>query len=72
MDRDEVWRTIDEQRSRAGRPDGDASPTSEWETPSLCEGWRVRDVAAHLTLATMRLRPGARRDASGRAAASTG
>lgn len=23
----------------------------EWETPSLCAGWRVRDVAAHLTLA---------------------
>lgn len=20
----------------------------EWETPSLCEGWRVRDVVAHL------------------------
>jgi len=25
---------------------------SEWESPSLCEGWRVRDVIAHLTMAT--------------------
>ena len=25
----------------------------QWEHPSLCEGWRVRDVAAHLTLQQM-------------------
>ena len=24
---------------------------AEWNAPSLCAGWRVRDVAAHLTLA---------------------
>jgi len=23
---------------------------AEWETPSLCDGWRVRDVAGHLSL----------------------
>lgn len=28
----------------------------EWEQPSLCEGWRVHDVAAHLTMQQMRLR----------------
>ena len=22
----------------------------EWRRPSLCDGWTVRDVAAHLTL----------------------
>jgi uncharacterized protein (TIGR03083 family) len=52
VDRDEVWRAIDEERvSLAGLLDslGD----QEWETPSLCAGWRVRDVAAHLTLAQM-------------------
>ncbi|BBH69026.1 hypothetical protein ACTI_57110 [Actinoplanes sp. OR16] len=27
----------------------DLSP-GEWDTPSLCAGWTVRDVAAHLTL----------------------
>jgi uncharacterized protein (TIGR03083 family) len=30
----------------AGLTDG------EWATPSLCAGWTVRDVAAHLTLST--------------------
>lgn len=23
---------------------------AQWDTPSLCEGWRVREVAAHLTM----------------------
>lgn len=23
---------------------------AEWDTPSLCEGWRVREVVAHLTM----------------------
>lgn len=27
-------------------------PPDQWETPSLCAGWRVRDVAAHLVSAT--------------------
>jgi uncharacterized protein (TIGR03083 family) len=29
----------------------DATP-AQWDTPSLCEGWRVREVIAHLTMAT--------------------
>ncbi|MGH7922790.1 MAG: maleylpyruvate isomerase family mycothiol-dependent enzyme [Candidatus Dormibacteraceae bacterium] len=24
---------------------------AQWDTPSLCEGWRVREVVAHLTMA---------------------
>ncbi|MFE9786953.1 maleylpyruvate isomerase family mycothiol-dependent enzyme [Nocardia salmonicida] len=27
-------------------------PESAWDTETLCEGWRVRDVVAHLVLAT--------------------
>ncbi len=27
-------------------------PAAEWDVPSLCEGWRVRDVVGHLTMAT--------------------
>ena len=23
---------------------------AQWDTPSLCEGWRVREVVAHLTM----------------------
>ena len=56
MDRDEVWRAIDGERvSLADLLDrlGD----QEWETLSLCAGWRVRDVAAHLTMAHARLFP---------------
>ena len=43
MDRDEVWRTIDQQRAELA----DLMETftdADWETPSLCEGWRVREV----------------------------
>ncbi|MFF1560510.1 maleylpyruvate isomerase family mycothiol-dependent enzyme [Streptomyces sp. NPDC058279] len=28
----------------------DGLSTGEWEAPSLCAGWRVREVAAHMTL----------------------
>jgi uncharacterized protein (TIGR03083 family) len=28
----------------------EALPTSRWDTPSLCEGWRIREVVAHLTM----------------------
>ena len=47
MDRDAVWRTIDAERAAlasllAGLDD------AMWSTPSLCAGWTVRDVAAHV------------------------
>lgn len=47
---EERWQTID--RERAGLSDllESLSP-AEWELPTQCGGWRVRDVAAHLTLA---------------------
>jgi uncharacterized protein (TIGR03083 family) len=50
MDRDELWRTIDTERSTLADLLTELTP-AEWEHPSLCSGWRVRDVAAHLTLA---------------------
>lgn len=28
----------------------DELPDARWDTPSLCEGWRVREVVAHLTM----------------------
>src|SRR5437588_4976175 len=28
----------------------DALPETEWDTPSLCAGWRVREVVAHMTM----------------------
>jgi len=29
----------------------DGAGDAQWETPSLCEGWRVREVIAHMTMA---------------------
>jgi len=56
MDRDQVWQVIDRERlSLANLLDELSAP--EWESPSLCAGWRVRDVAAHLTLSRMGLFP---------------
>jgi len=50
MDREESWRIIEAQRlSLADLLDG-LFP-AQWESPSLCSGWRVRDVAAHVALA---------------------
>jgi uncharacterized protein (TIGR03083 family) len=53
MDREAViWAMIDEERSGLADLLDELSP-AEWEHPSLCAGWRVRDVAAHLALAHM-------------------
>jgi uncharacterized protein (TIGR03083 family) len=48
-DRDKVWQAIDAQRSRLAAL-LDELTDDEWCRPSLCEGWTVRDVAAHLTM----------------------
>lgn len=29
----------------------EAATPAEWDAPSLCEGWRVREVVAHMTMA---------------------
>ena len=48
MNTDEIWRCVDDQRSElAGVLEGLNS--EQWTAASLCDGWRVRDVAAHLT-----------------------
>ena len=52
MDLDEVWRTIDAERVSLADLLDDLAP-DEWAAPSLCDAWRVGDVAAHLTLAHM-------------------
>lgn len=55
MDSDTLWRHVDEQRTTlADLLDG--LDDAQWRTPSLCPGWTVRDVAAHLTFAQSRLR----------------
>jgi uncharacterized protein (TIGR03083 family) len=54
MDLDDVWRTIDAERSSLADLLEELSPT-EWQTASLCDAWRVGDVAVHLTQAHMGL-----------------
>jgi hypothetical protein len=48
MDAEATWRHIDQQR--ADLADFlEALTTDQWDTPSLCAGWTVRDVGVHLT-----------------------
>ena len=49
MDRSEVWTAIDDQR-RALVDLLEGLSGEEWRQPSLCEGWTIRQVAAHLAL----------------------
>ena len=49
IDRHRVWQVIDTQRTKLADLLEDLSD-DEWRQPSLCAGWTVRDVAAHLTL----------------------
>lgn len=55
MDRDQIWQTIDAQRRSVADLLEDLSE-DQWRRPSLCAGWTVRDVAAHLTLQQIGLR----------------
>ncbi|GAA1377120.1 maleylpyruvate isomerase family mycothiol-dependent enzyme [Catellatospora chokoriensis] len=49
MDHDQVWQAIDAQRQAVADLLAQLSE-DDWRQPSLCAGWTVRDVAAHLTL----------------------
>ncbi len=51
MNQEEIWAALEVERY--GVADMlDTLPHGGWERPSLCAGWRVRDVAAHLAMAT--------------------
>ena len=51
MDDSQIWRYIDEQRVDLADFLDTLTP-EQWETPSLCPGWTVRQVAAHITHST--------------------
>ncbi len=51
MDDLQIWACIDEQRADLADLLDTLSP-EQWETPSLCPGWTVRHVAAHITQST--------------------
>lgn len=50
-----VWTAIDDQRTRTADLLEQLS-REQWDHPSLCRGWSVRHVAAHLTMQQQRLR----------------
>ena len=50
MDKDEGWRVVDERRVQIADILDGLGP-EQWSTPSLCAGWTVRDVGAHLSIA---------------------
>ena len=52
----DIWATISAERSALAGELADLTPT-QWDTPSLCPGWTVRDIVAHLS-ATASLNPG--------------
>lgn len=52
MDTDEMWVEIDRARTELVSTLADLTP-EQWATPSLCDGWTVRDVAGHLTMLGM-------------------
>ena len=54
LDRDHVWQAIDAQRTSLTALLDDLSD-DEWQQPSLCAGWTVRDVAGHLTMQQLSL-----------------
>ena len=49
MSEEAIWQVIDAQRTSLADLLDDLSE-QEWRHPSLCDGWTVRDVAAHMTL----------------------
>ena len=55
MDTDDVWRAIETERLSLADQLAELRD-DQWDVPSLCEGWTVRDVAAHVSLAA-RVRP---------------
>ncbi len=50
MDREASWQVITSQRLSLADLLQGLTP-QQWDSPSLCSRWRVRDVAAHLALA---------------------
>jgi len=47
MEPDELWGRIHQRRAELAVQLASLTP-QEWELPSLCAGWTVRDVAAHV------------------------
>ena len=52
MAKSEIWSLIARERA-ALADDLEGLTPEQWDTPSLCDGWTVRDVVAHMTGSAM-------------------
>ena len=43
----DVWEMIDDERAQLVEL-GESLTPEQWDAPSLCDAWRVRDVMGHL------------------------
>lgn len=50
MDAESSWRVIEQERLSLADLLEDLTD-EQWNAPSLCDGWRIKDVAAHVALA---------------------
>jgi uncharacterized protein (TIGR03083 family) len=50
VDAETSWRVIEQERLSLADLLADLTD-EQWNSPSLCDGWRVKDVAAHVALA---------------------
>jgi uncharacterized protein (TIGR03083 family) len=50
VDAEQSWQVIEQQRRSLADLLGDLTE-EQWDASSLCAGWRVRDVAAHVAMA---------------------
>lgn len=55
MDSDEVWSHIDSERAYLADL-LESLQSEDWERQSLCDGWTIRDVGAHVSMAEARVR----------------
>ena len=53
---DQIWPSIHEERHSLAKDLAGLGP-SQWSTPSLCPGWTVEDVLAHMTATAKKSSP---------------
>ena len=49
MAKSDVWSMTHTERAARSADDLEGISAAQWDTHSLCEGWTVRDVVAHMT-----------------------
>src|SRR6201995_170833 len=56
MAKTEIWATVHRERAALADELAGLSP-EQWDAPSQCDGWSVRDLVAHMTASAMMTPP---------------